>query len=426
MGGRQEAQTSTFSTISQITYSHKHNSKHEKARETEDVQMGAMASASHDDLPEPYAPEQLPSPSIRLPSPPIVPVLTSTGRPQRTYRLPARYNDIQPAVSAPLPPAASLPPIPPGSYALPRVILHVRDWMRTDCNTFNILREYAHRPSYDPDSFLSEDDLSNYPGQCPSNSAESAPPSLRPPPWPFQNMSIYLLMEWMITGSNKKSIGEVDRLASDVLGSKDFNLEDLAGFSARRENKRLDLSEEDSPDSPYAHDGWLESSVEISVPTGSKDSSGRGALFTVPGLHHRPLLSVMKNALVDVTARYFHFSPFKRIWKPSVGPEQRCFDEVYTSDSWIKLHNDLQKQPNEPGCKLEKVILGLMFWSDSTHLANFGTAKVWPIYMYFANLSKYFRGKADSAAAHHIAYIPSVCMPQFLSRTLAHCIHTAS
>src|ERR1700691_6142816 len=232
MGGRQEAQTSTFSTISQITYSHKHNSKHEKARETEDVQMGTMASASHDDLPEPYAPEQLPSPSIRLPSPPIVPVLTSTGRPQRTYRLPARYNDIQPAVSAPLPPAASLPPIPPGSYALPRVILHVRDWMRTDCNTFNILREYAHRPSYDPDSFLSEDDLSNYPGQCPSNSAESAPPSLRPPPWPFQNMSIYLLMESMITGSDKKSIGEVDRLASDVLGSKDFNLEDLAGFSA--------------------------------------------------------------------------------------------------------------------------------------------------------------------------------------------------
>ena len=49
-----------------------------------------------------------------------------------------------------------------------------------------------------------------------------------------------------------------------------------------------------------------------------------------------------------------------------------------------------------------------MFWSDSTHLANFGTAKVWPLYLYFGNLSKYIHGKPNSNACHHVAYIPSV------------------
>jgi hypothetical protein len=221
-------------------------------------------------------------------------------------------------------------------------------------------------------------------------------------------MSIYLLMEWMITGGNQKSVREIDRLAKDVLGSESFKLEDLAGFNVRQANKFLDHSDGDDLGSPYSCDGWLESAVQISVPTGSKDSSGRGMPFSIPGLHRRSLLAVMKAALTDITARHFHFSPFKRFWKPSFGPEQRCFDEPFTSDAWIESHNVLQKQPNEAGCKLEKVVLGLMFWSDSTHLASFGTAKVWPLYMYFANLSKYFRSKPDSAAAHHVAYIPSV------------------
>jgi hypothetical protein len=127
----------------------------------------------------------------------------------------------------------------------------------------------------------------------------------------------------------------------------------------------------------------------------------------------------MKSALADITSQRFHFSPFKRFWMSPSGTTVRCYDEVYTSDEWIEAHDNLQKQKNEPGCKLEKVILGLMFWSDSTHLASFGTASVWPLYMYFANLSKYVRCKPSSGASHHVAYIPSVrglpCLPDALS-----------
>jgi hypothetical protein len=318
--------------------------------------------------------------------------------------------DIPPEVSTsstPMP--KSLPQVPPGSYAVPRVILHVRDTMRTVPNRFGILHEYPHRPSYDPDTFVPHEDLSNYQGPASVEQPPGVEGDAHAPPWPFTNMSIYLLMQWMITGGNQKSVGEVDRLAAEVLTAKEFKPEELTGFSAWKENRRLDKSDAADPDGPYSKDGWVETDISISIPTGVKDAQGRGQLFSVPGLHYRSLLGVMKSAITDITAHRFHFSPFKRLWQKPSGAEERCFDEAYTSDAWIETHDKLQKQPNEPGCTLEKVVLGLMFWSDSTHLASFGTAKVWPLYLYFANLSKYFRGKPTSGASHHVAYIPSVC-----------------
>lgn len=344
------------------------------------------------------------------PSPPTVAALTTAGRPKRNYRLPARYDDVPPVGPTPLAPPTILPHMAPGSLALPRVILHVRDTIRTGSNIFGILREYPHRPSYDPDASVASSDLSNYPTTSntqPTDHTHTTREHSHPPPWPFQNMSIYLLMEWLITGSNQKSLGEMDKLAG-ILQSPEFRQEDLVGFSAQQENRRIDLLDNAVPDKPFSHDGWIESSIRVSIPTGVRESGGQGQPFVVPGLHRRSLLAVMKAALTDVTAFRFHFSPFKRFWKSPGGVEERCFDEAYTSDAWLEAHNALQKQHNEPDCKLEKVILGLMFWSDSTHLANFGTAKVWPLYMYFANLSKYFRGKPNSGTSHHIAYIPSV------------------
>ena len=57
---------------------------------------------------------------------------------------------------------------------------------------------------------------------------------------------------------------------------------------------------------------------------------------------------------------------------------------------------------------VEYVVLPLLFWSDTTQLANFGSASLWPIYLYFGNLSKYVRGRPTEFAVHHLAYIPSV------------------
>lgn len=343
-------------------------------------------------------------PTAPLAEPPSL--FTQSGRPWRPICLPARYVDHLPAGPAPL------PLIAPGSTALPRVILHVRDALETARNVFGLRRVYSHRPSHDPDAAVPDGHLSTYYAKfqpcddVPTNISRS---DEHLAPWPFKNMSTYLLMEWMHTGSQHKSEGEVDRLAQSVLSHPEFNVQDISNFSAQAQGAILDKSDSKRSDAlPFLADGWQETSVEISVPLGTHDDRGLCAPFKVPGLHYRSLLSVMKAALTDITALRFHFSPFKKFWKPHNGPEQRVFDEAYTSDAWIEEHDQIQKQPNEPGCKLEKVILGLMFWSDATHLTNFGTAKLCPLYMYIGNLSKYFRGKPGSAAAHHIAYIPSV------------------
>jgi hypothetical protein len=232
-------------------------------------------------------------------------------------------------------------------------------------------------------------------------------------------MTIYRFMEWATTGSNQKSQGELNRLVTDVVQAPDFKAEDLAGFNACREYKRFDSSEKLEESGPLSGDMWRESVVQISIPRGKGDAVGLEETFSVPELHHRSLVGVMKAALVDAMSRHFHFSPFKRFWKTSTGTEERCFDEVYTSDAFLEADQKLQEAPNEPGCNLEKVVLGLMFWSDQTHLASFGTAKVWPLYLYFANLSKYFRGKPGSGASHHVAYIPSVRQYFNMSQSLS-------
>lgn len=132
-------------------------------------------------------------------------------------------------------------------------------------------------------------------------------------------------------------------------------------------------------------------------------------VFTVPGLHYRSLVETIKATWSKSLAKKFHLSPFKCIHiHPQTKEETHIFDEVYTSDTWIAAHDELQKQPNKLGCKLEKIIVGLMFWSGSTLLADFGTAKVWSLYLYFANLSKYVHAQPNSGACHHVAYIPSV------------------
>jgi hypothetical protein len=337
----------------------------------------------------------LPIPEPRAPSPPRFP---ASGRPMRRERKPRRFRD-----ELPVPPTA-IPPIL--SPLTRRVILHVRDFFWSDVNQFGILREYLHRPSYDPDAHVQPKDLANY-SLGPPDETFLTSTNPQPPPWPFSNMSKYRLMSWFHTGGTQKSEGEITRLAEEVISAPDFVPGDLAGFSTNCENRLLDKPQLIIKDGvPYLDDDWREVSVGIDIPVPVKGSSPQN--FQVPGLHHRSIVDVIKATFGAVTALPFHLTPFKCILVDSAGIETRIYDEVYTSEAFEEAHDKLQKQPAEPGCTLEKVIAGLMFWSDSTHLTNFGTASVWPLYMYYANLSKYIRAKPNSGACHHMAYIPYV------------------
>lgn len=194
---------------------------------------------------------------------------------------------------------------------------------------------------------------------------------------------------------------------------------------------------------------WKKSDVTISIPVASKmtkasrkvaanlkrrrdadsdsddsdesaphESSANGARFTIPGLHHRSLTGVIKHAFSDhPMAKHMHLHPFLQKFDPPPFshdnpplPTEDTYGELYTSEVFLEADAELQRLPPEVDCTLPRIIAALMWWSDATSLAQFGNAKMWPFYLFFGNLSKYLWGQPSSDAAHHIAYIPSVCL----------------
>lgn len=150
--------------------------------------------------------------------------------------------------------------------------------------------------------------------------------------------------------------------------------------------------------------------MEIKVPDGKMhEPSDPIPTFSIPGLHFCNLTEVIKNVLQDPSSCSFHYTPFKQYWEPSPDqPAQRLYDEIYSFTAFLEAHEKIQHQPAELNCTLERVVAALMFWSNSTHLANFSTASLWPLYLFFGNQSKWVRGKPRAGACHHLAYMPKV------------------
>lgn len=296
-------------------------------------------------------------------------------------------------------------PLLPAQSRIRRVVLTFRDTLQTAFNTFGLCRLYPRRPSFEPTKFIPSSLLAR---SCPTLAhGTDSPAQVLPPPYPFPNTTIYRLMTWMNSGSHQKSETEVQRLVTNVLQADDFDIKHLEGFSVRRSLRELDR--DDSGEKITFPDDWIESGVTIDIPTKSREEEPW--TYTIPGFHYRPLIEVIRAAFADVQGSAFHLSPFKRLWKdPLDGHQERIFDELYNSDAWLNAQDNLQKLPKEPGCSLEHVIAGLMFFSDATHLANFGTAKAWPLYLYFGNLTKYARCLPQSGACHLVGFLPSVSL----------------
>ena len=166
-------------------------------------------------------------------------------------------------------------------------------------NRFGLLHVYPDRPAYDPDSAVQAEDLLDYYKSQKSNTQPELPSDISQPlpPWPFKNMSTYLLIDWMMMGSSLKSIREVNCLVKNVINTENFSIDDLATFNIQRELHNLDKFKhsECTASSPCSGDGWTEHDVHISVPNGTKSSSGDN--FTNPGLYHHPLSMVLKSAV---------------------------------------------------------------------------------------------------------------------------------
>ena len=277
---------------------------------------------------------------------------------------------------------------------------------QTNINAFGLWKDYHYRPSQDPDAFISPEDL--YRANTSNTADSTAVPGLRDTvvssPSPYKTNSIKLVIDWQNTGSSTKSNKEINRLVHDVLRHPDFWLGELKHFNAACKNRKANATKEDSP----FLQSFTHANISIDVPSGSKHKAPH--MVSIPGLYFRKITSLIEEAFQSPLALHFHLSPYNLYQKhpdSEANDSERMYSELYDSDVFYDEHDKVQRAPiDNQICKREKVVAALMFWLDAMHLATFGTAKMWPVYMLFGNLSKYIRFKSKSGATKHLAYIP--------------------
>lgn len=377
---------------------------------------------------------------------------------------PSRIPTPAPALPPPILAHVDGSPAPQSPQRTPEV--ETPQVYKTKPDKFGLYRVYTYKPQRDPTNTTWEATCdeslpappSSLPPRVPSGLKETTSFSPPVPYAPFPNVTTFNLLYWQYDGSNNKSNEQINILAK-VVQEPGFNPTDLAKFDAAREGKRLDTYVEDTDGSPLsARDGWVNGSVVIHLPKEKVHYASEEAApaFTVTGVYYRPLVDVIQNAYQQPCIKDWHIIPYEEYWIPptdanhsqspatpsrspspltrmlfggagsdsdsssssssqssgsdSIPEGIRVRSEIYDSDAMLADDAEMRRQPREAGDPddLEYAIVPWLMWTDGTHLANFGTASLWPGYGYSGSQSKYTRGKPTAFAAHHFVYIPSV------------------
>lgn len=291
----------------------------------------------------------------------------------------------------------------------------------TNTNSFGVFREYLTTSSHNPrspDAF--EDALAPTASQNQSiGSGLAVVPSAESVCDPLvdsKNKSEDLLLAWMFTNPGN-SPANVNELVHVYLRHPDFDPAELEHFNAITAIRRFEREHfsKSGAMTLKACDGWREASVRIRVPcTGVKQKENEAPEFVVDGILYRDVVEVITAELKDPDAfENIHTTPFKEWWcpRPGDGPV-RVYSETYNSDAMLEADKKTREKFGGvvgSDADLETFVISALLYSDSTHLASFGSTSLWPIYLFLGNVSKYTRSKPTSFSAHHITYIPTVC-----------------
>jgi hypothetical protein len=385
---------------------------------------------SSDLLANPELPARTPSSPLAIPQVAVDESFTSLAqrRPRRqNISLPMRFRDILPRAAPSLPP--TVPRLDPCSTSLdaspesdaaapPRDPSPLRSRMcrifRTPRNIFGLVRQYfaEQLPSVDPEEHITLADLS------PPSSADKSsqqPSSL----YPFPNKSSFLLGNWYWNGGVQKSQESFKELI-DIVGDPSFQPDHVRHTKWTGINAKLGSSDADGDAEGEwldADAGWRKTRVEITVPFHSRMKTPGSQQYVGADLYHRSLVEVITERISDPhTGAQFHLEPYELLWKRSdLHREVNIHGELYTSEAFREAHQALQDSPPEPNCDLPRVVVALMFWSDATHLTQFGNSQLWPSYLFIGNESKYRRCKPSCNLCSHVAYFQKVDKSQIYS-----------
>ena len=236
-----------------------------------------------------------------------------------------------------------------------------------------------------------------------------------PPPHPFKNDSTFEMVKAFCLGPSSKTTAGMNQLVQ-LFTSGRVTQEELRGFNSVKELRLLDNF---AGKSKIAGGPCQTGSVKIKMPcmrTNSPPFSREKDApdFEVHGVRYRSLVDLLVSKVQDpTTSGSFIHTPFTEWWCPpgSTTPIW-IYGEAYSSNVAVQLSEEIKAIPppaDHPN--IESVIVLLMLGSDATHLTNFGTASLWPIYVFFGNMSKYDSSRPSEFPACHLAYLPKVEWP---------------
>lgn len=289
-------------------------------------------------------------------------------------------------------------------------------------NIFGLSRKYlaATLPIHDPEELVTLEDLFNHSGPT----EEFMGSDLY---HPYPNRNSFLLGDWYWNGGVQKSQQSFAELLK-IIGDPTFNPSDVQHTKWSSINAALGCSEKDSAGEWLdVTSGWMKTPIQISVPFHRRTKKPGAQPYVGGDLYHRSIMDTVRERIMDPhLAQHFHLQPYELLWSmghigDQSNPEVRVYGELYTSPAFIDAHRELHEAPGEPGCDLPRVVVALMFWSDATHLTSFGNAKIWPLYMFFGNESKYRRCQPSNNLCCHIAYFQDVSVLNFI--TFRRCSH---
>jgi Plavaka transposase len=340
-------------------------------------------------------------------------------------KLPARFRDMLPQPLMPLPPPsealesqvahrrpASPGPASPaalerdpaarGTSPMPRTMF------KTHTNSFGLFRLFDERtlPSHDPEDPSGE--------ILPQNKEMQA--NVDNPFHPYPNENSFRLGDWYWNHGLQKSKAAFKSLI-DIVGNSEFRAEDVRNTPwIAIDHEMGNLATPDDADSAEWLDensGWKSSPVTISVPFPRRSLHPGPKNYTVTDFYRRSLVSIIRERVSDpVHHRLFHYEPYKLRWHPPHRAHDiGVYGDLFTSPAFFESHCALQDSPPEPGCSLPRRIVALMFWSDATQLTSFSDAKLWPLYLFFGNESKYSRCCPSANLCAHAAYFQTVGSP---------------
>ncbi|KAG1748520.1 hypothetical protein EDD22DRAFT_958151 [Suillus occidentalis] len=325
-----------------------------------------------------------------------------------------QYNDIlpQPPPSIPFSQTAQqLEFDPPTNSADRSNATHTSSQAPPFCtarNVFGLVCQFfsSTPPSHDPEEVIMLQDISYVPVTTPAEQGILSEPQDKPF-FPYPNQSSFELGNWYWNGSAQKSHQSFKELIG-IVGGPDFDPNDVQSTSWDKINSRLGASVNDEERDKWEDEdaGWHKTQVTIEVPFSCTTAQPGARPYIAADLYHCSLVSVMQEKLSDPQDdELFHYEPYQLRWSaPHLQREVNIQGELYTSPAFMDAHRNLQESPGEPGCNLPRSVVTLMFWSDATHLMSFGNTKLWPVYMYFGNKSKYRRCKPSCNLSNHVVY----------------------